>query len=174
MPLTRREFVFQVSATAVSAAHSVAAAGGQDLHLSYRSAIDNTSQPYRVYVPSSYRPDQPIALVFVLHGTSNDENSFFDDSQHYPPQDGVRNAAEEYGVLAVSPYGRGTSQYRGIGENDIFCVLEDVRKRFRVDEDRIYLTGHSMDGTARRIWVFITRICSRQWRPWLRRTVSRG
>ena len=142
MPHTRREFVFQLSAAAASAV------GGQDLRLSYRSAIDNTSQPYRVYVPSSYRPEQPIALALVLHGTSNDENSFFDDSQHYPPQDGIRNAAEEHGVLAVSPYGRGVSQYRGIGENDIFCVLEDVRKRFRVDEDRIYLTGHSMGGTG--------------------------
>jgi poly(3-hydroxybutyrate) depolymerase len=27
-------------------------------------------------------------------------------------------------------------------------VLEEVRKRFRVDEDRVYLTGHSMGGTG--------------------------
>src|SRR5579862_1342468 len=143
---TRRDFVFQVSAASVT--HSAAAEGGQDLRLSYRSAIDNTSQPYRVYVPSSYRPDRPIPLALLLHGTSNDENSFFDDIEHYPLQDGVRNAAEQYGVLAVSAYGRGTKQFRGIGENDIFCVLEDVRKRFRVDADRIYLTGHSMGGTG--------------------------
>jgi pimeloyl-ACP methyl ester carboxylesterase len=148
MPYRRREFVFQISAAAASVARSAAVAGGQDLRFSYRSSIDNTNQPYRVYVPSSYRPDRPIALAFTLHGTSNDENSFFDDSEHYPPQDGVRNAAEEFGLLAVSPYGRGAMEYRGIGENDVFCVLEDVRKRFRVDEDRIYLTGHSMGGTG--------------------------
>jgi predicted esterase len=144
---TRREFVFRAAAAAC-AARSAAAKSGEDLHLSYRSAIDDSSQPYRVYVPGSYRPEHPIPLALVLHGTGNDENSFFDDSEHYPPQDGVRNAAEEYGILAVSPYGRGVSQYRGIGENDIFCVLEDVRKRFHVDEDRVYVTGHSRGGTG--------------------------
>jgi len=48
----------------------------------------------------------------------------------------------------VSPYGRGTTEFRGIGENDVWCVLAEVKRRFRVDEDRIYLTGHSMGGTG--------------------------
>ena len=51
------------------------------------------------------------------------------------------------GVLLVSPHGCGTTEYRGIGENDVLCVLEEVRKRYRVDDDRVYLTGHSMGGT---------------------------
>lgn len=127
---------------------TVAAQTGQDLRFTYRSEIDNTDQPYRVYVPSSYRPDQPIAMVFALHQTGADENSLFEDEKHYPAKFGVRSAAENYGVLLVSPNARGTTEYRGIGENDIFCVLADVKKRFRVDEDRIYLTGHSMGGTG--------------------------
>ena len=51
-------------------------------------------------------------------------------------------------MLLVSPLGRGTTEYRGIGENDVLCVLDDVRKRYQVDPDRIYLTGHSMGGTG--------------------------
>lgn len=127
---------------------SAAAQTGQDLRFTYRSEIDNTDQPYRVYVPSSYRPDQPIAMVFALHQTGDNENSLFEDEKHYPAKLGVRSAAEKYGVLLVSPNARGTTEYRGIGENDIFCVLADVKKRFRVDENRIYLTGHSMGGTG--------------------------
>lgn len=120
---------------------------GRDLRLSYRSSIDNTEQPYRLYIPASYRAGSPAPLVFVLHGTDWNENAFFDESRRYP-KDGVQNAAEKYGALAVCPRGRGNTEYRGIGENDVFCVLEEVRKRFRIDEDRIYLTGHSMGGSG--------------------------
>jgi len=127
---------------------SAAAKAGQDLQLSYRSTIDGTDQPYRMYVPSSYRPDQPIPLVIALHQTGADENSFFEDESHYPSKEGLKNAAETYGVLAVCPNARGNTVYRGMGENAVLCVLEDVQKRFIVDPDRIYLTGHSMGGTG--------------------------
>jgi predicted esterase len=116
--------------------------------LSYHSTIDDTEQPYRIYVPSSYRPGQPVPLVIALHQTGADENSFFDDASHYPSKQGLKYAAEMYGVLAVCPNARGNTVYRGIGENAVLCVLADVKKRFRVDEDRIYLTGHSMGGTG--------------------------
>ncbi|MBI4621816.1 MAG: 5'-nucleotidase C-terminal domain-containing protein [Verrucomicrobia bacterium] len=130
------------------AAETAAATAGKDLRLSYRSPIDGTEQPYRVYVPGSYRADRPVPVVLALHQTGADENSFFEDNIHYPPENGLKNAAEKHGVLAVCPNGRGNTVYRGPGENAVFCVLEDVKKRFNVDEDRIYLTGHSMGGTG--------------------------
>jgi len=46
----------------------------------------------------------------------------------------------------------GRYEYRDIGENDVFCVLEEVRKHYRIDDDRIYLTGHSMAEAAQRTW----------------------
>ncbi len=120
---------------------------GQDLRLFYKSAVDNAEQPYRLYVPSSYRPDGPaIPLVIAMHGTGGHEGTLFDGDAY--KQGALKAAAEKHGMLVASPLGRGVTEYRGIGENDVFEVLEAVRSRYRVDPARIYLTGHSMGGTG--------------------------
>ena len=120
---------------------------GQDLRLFYRSGVDNTEQPYRLYVPSSYRSDGPaLPLVIAMHGTGGNEGTLFDDPAY--KQGALKRAAEKHEMLVASPLGRGITEYRGIGENDVFEVLEAVRSRYRVDPSRIYLTGHSMGGTG--------------------------
>jgi predicted esterase len=113
---------------------------------SYRSEIDGTDQPYRLFVPSSYDGTRPFPLIFALHGTSSNQNVFFDDERYGPAA--INRAAEKYGALVASPYGRGKTEYRGVGENDVFAVLAEAGKRYRVDPDRIYLTGHSMGGSG--------------------------
>ncbi len=117
---------------------------GQDVRLTHRSAIDGTDQPYRVYVPSSYDGSRSFPLVVAMHGTGGDENTLFDQ----PTYGTLKPAAEKHGAIVVSPLARGVTEYRGIGEADVFEVLADVKKRYRVDEDRVYLTGHSMGGTG--------------------------
>jgi len=81
-----------------------------------------------------------------MHGTGGNENTLFDDPayQHIT----LRQAAEKHGVIVVSPHGRGITEYRGIGEHDVLSVLEEVRKRYPIDPERIYLTGHSMGRTG--------------------------
>jgi predicted esterase len=116
------------------------------LRLTYVSPVDQTEQPYRLYVPASYDGKRPFPLVIALHGTSGDEATLFDGPSYQ--QGAIKQAAEKHRVLLVSPRGRGTTEYRGIGEDDVLSVLEDVRRRYRVDDDRVYLTGHSMGGTG--------------------------
>jgi len=132
---------FCVLAVLVSASVGQA---GDDLRLTFRSKIDDTDQPYRLYVPGAYDGKTPLPLVIALHGTGGTEATLFEKYG-----DGaIKRAAEKHGVLLVSPLGRGTTEYYGIGENDIFCVLADVQQRYRVDPDRICVTGHSMGGTG--------------------------
>ncbi len=121
-------------------------APGRDLRLEYRSGIDGTDQPYRLYLPRAYDGTRPWPLIFALHGTSGNEATLFDDERY--GQGALLRAAEKYGAVVVSPFGRGATEYRGIGENDLFSVLAEVRARYRIDEDRIYLTGHSMGGSG--------------------------
>lgn len=120
--------------------------GAQDLRLTYLSGIDQTEQPYRILVPAGYDGTRAFPLVFALHGTGGTEATMIDGPQY--GNGALKRAAERYGALIVSPYGRGVTEYRGIGENDILSVLAEVRRRYRVDADRIYLTGHSMGGTG--------------------------
>jgi predicted esterase len=124
------------------------ATAGQDMRLVYHCRADGTEPPYRLYIPSGYDPNQPSPLVIALHGSGGDENSFFDDEAHYPAAHGLKHAAEQYNVLAVCPSARGNTNYRGLGEISVFGVLEDVKKRYSVDDERVYLTGHSMGGTG--------------------------
>ena len=130
------------------AASGAIAFAGEDLRLGYPCPVDGSEQTYRLYVPTGYRASQPAPLVIALHGSGGNENSFFDDEAHYPAKDGLKNAAEQYNVLAACPSARGNTNYRGLGENAVFQVLADVKRRFHVDENRVYLTGHSMGGTG--------------------------
>lgn len=116
----------------------------QDLHLTYRSPIDNTLQPYRLYIPKSHATPAP--LVIAMHGTGGNQNTLFDD----PPYQHIslKQAAEKHGVIVLSPHGRGITEYRGIGEHDVLSALAEVERKYPIDPTRIYLTGHSMGGTG--------------------------
>ncbi len=125
---------------------------GQDLRLSYRSEIDGTDQPYALYVPAGYDEGRTWPLVVNLHGTSAGmgKEMVGQTSKNYSAD---RNAlflwaAERHGAILATPFGRGVTEFRGIGDNDVFCVLADVQQRYRVDPERIALTGLSMGGTG--------------------------
>ncbi len=109
----------------------------------YLSKVDNTLQPYQVFVPSSYDKSKAFPLVIALHGMGGDENSYF---QAYA-QGAFKIEAEKHGYLVACPKGRKpASMYMGDAERDVMDVLAEVRRDYNVDPDRIYLTGHSMGG----------------------------
>lgn len=114
-----------------------------DMRRAYLSTVDNTLQPYRLYVPPSYKGDKPNPLVVALHGMGGDENSMFDGYKSRMLQD----QADKYGWLLVAPKGRDSaSMYRGMAEQDVLDVIAQVRSACNVDANRIYATGHSMGG----------------------------
>jgi predicted esterase len=112
-----------------------------DIQKSYRSAVDNSLQPYRLFIPSSYDGRKPYPLIMLLHGMGGDENSMFDSYGN----GAFETLAEKHGYIVACPKGReATSMYRGPAEQDVLDVMADVRRAYKVDPDRIYLTGHSM------------------------------
>ena len=126
---------------------------GQDLRFSYHSEIDGTDQPYAVYVPSRYDDGLQWPVVINLHGTSSGRSPELVGqtyANHYTADENAAPlwAAERHGAILVTPHGRGITEFRGIGENDVFCVLAAVRRRYNVDLDRISITGLSMGGTG--------------------------
>ena len=58
--------------------------------------------------------------------------------------------------IVASPLARGTMGYKGVAEKDVYDVLADVKRRFSIDEDRVYLTGLSMGGGGA-FWLGLTR-----------------
>jgi predicted esterase len=114
-----------------------------DFRWAYRSDVDNTLQPYRVFVPTKYDAAKPMPLVVALHGMGGDENSYFTNYDNGI----IKREAEARGYLVVCPKGRGTaSMYAGDAEKDVMDVLAAMKRDYNVDADRVYLTGHSMGG----------------------------
>jgi predicted esterase len=129
--------------TALDAGKDPFAGKRGDSHRAYRSAVDNTLQPYRLFIPEKYDGSKPTPLVVALHGMGGDENSLFDSYDNGL----LKREAERVGFLVVCPKGRDTaSMYRGSAEQDVLDVMADVQRSYRVDATRIYLMGHSMGG----------------------------
>jgi hypothetical protein len=131
----------------------------------FHSDVDDSNQPYALYVPKSFTPGKKYPLVVSLHQEDSNHRlnlrSLFgvfnrlggeadtEDMRYFPP---VRDVE----FLIACPYARGTMGYRGIAEKDVYDMLDDVKRRFPVDEDRVYLTGISMGG-AGALWLALTR-----------------
>lgn len=114
-----------------------------DIHWAYNSAVDNTVQPYRLFVPAKYDAKQKWPLIVALHGMGGDENSFFNGYA----KGVIKEDAEKRGYLIVCPKGRGSaSMYMGAAERDVLDVLKEAKRQFNIDENRVYLMGHSMGG----------------------------
>jgi poly(3-hydroxybutyrate) depolymerase len=113
--------------------------------------------PYHLYVPSGYTGGRPLPLIIALHGRGGNEDLFFTTTLNVLPA-----LAEERGYLVVAPlgyrvdgrFGAGTTEDAGVkrkralSEADVMNVLDLVRKQYRVDDDRIYLLGHSMGASG--------------------------
>lgn len=131
------------------------------VYKAYRSEADGTLQPYGVRIPKAaldpegrLRPT-PLPLLVDLHGAwANhrlDMRRVFGRSNRPGESDheASRNALPlpETDMLVATVYGRGELfGYDGLGEDDVLRVIEDVRRAYPVDADRIYLTGYSMGG----------------------------
>jgi predicted esterase len=117
-------------------------AGHGDFHKAYRSGVDHSLEPYRVFVPATYTASKPIALVIALHGMGGDENSMFDSYSG-----AMKREAERVGMVVACPKGLDSaSMYRDAAEQDVMDVLAEVRRDYNIDASRIYLMGHSMGG----------------------------
>jgi pimeloyl-ACP methyl ester carboxylesterase len=132
--------------------------------LTFFSNFDDSDQPYGLYVPRNFDSSRAYPLVISLHGEYSNHRlnlrrilgrgnrpgeTDTEASRYFPPLPDV-----DY--LIATPFSRGTLGYRGAGEREVYQVLADVKRRFKVDEDRVYLTGLSMGGDGA-LWIALTR-----------------
>lgn len=99
------------------------------------SEIDGSIQYYSV-VPSTNTIDTKQALFLSLHGASVEAVNQANAYQH-----------KDWGTLVAAtnrrPYG---FDWEDWGRMDAIEVLNIARERYQPDENRLYLTGHSMGG----------------------------
>lgn len=107
------------------------------LHLrTYISDVDGALQTYSVWVPLEYG-GSPYPLIVWLHGYQRRNSPY---QCQVPP--------EIEGAIVVSPSARGSYDYKYLSEVEVLNTIEDIKKHYSIDPDRIYLMGHSMGGTG--------------------------
>ncbi|HEX7900080.1 MAG TPA: prolyl oligopeptidase family serine peptidase, partial [Planctomycetota bacterium] len=110
----------------------------------YRSKIDGSLQPYGMVLPANYEPGRKYRLDFWLHGRDEKltELRFLDQRRRSPgeftPPD----------TLVLHLYGRFCNASKFAGEVDLFEALDDAKKRYSIDEERICVRGFSMGGAS--------------------------
>jgi predicted peptidase len=139
----------------------------QDRHYQFKEA-NNLWMPYSLFVPKGYDAARKWPLIVDLHGngiTAVNQIRF----------QGTTEFAERYGYIVVCPTGYSVRAFWGIpgrgrglivgepgfevekdlktsiaelSELDAMNVLQMVRKEFNIDDNRIFLMGHSMGGAG--------------------------
>jgi len=148
----------EVVVTAVKAGRDPFAGRTGDIRRHYLLEAANEIMPYRTYVPKAYNGSKPFPLIIALHGLGGTEDSFFDGYGG-----GLPPLAESHGYILATPlgyrvdgsYGWGlgtapadpvTRRTQELSEQDVIQVLQRMRQTYKIDENRIYLMGHSMGG----------------------------
>ena len=110
----------------------------------YLSTVDDSPQPYYVYVPERHDGRTCLPVIVYLHGYSPELDE--PDGEMVPHR--LLDYCDQYGYYLVAPFGRGNPEFRGIGERDVIWVFEQFARRYPVDPDRVFLFGYSMGGTG--------------------------
>ena len=114
--------------------------------LAYVSDIDLSPQPYLLYVPTTYDGRTPMPLIVFLHGYAWDLSKTNWIEYMYSPS--LQNVCEKLGFVLALPYGRSNTEFMGIGESDVLHVIDLVKKRVRIDDARVVISGASMGGSG--------------------------
>ena len=111
------------------------------IKVGYVSEIDSTLQPYDIVVPRNYETSKKYALVLSLHGYQNEIQKY-----SVLAKEEKNSIADSLGMITVGVYGRRNHYYTGAAEEDVLRVLNEVKSKYSIDTEKIYLCGSSMGG----------------------------
>ncbi|RPD41708.1 prolyl oligopeptidase family serine peptidase [Chitinophaga barathri] len=97
---------------------------------------------YLLALPEGYAADtaKKWPLVLFLHGSGESGNDLNKVKVHGLPK--LVEAGKKFPFIVVSPQSGGN----GWDPEQLFGMLRDIAGKYRVDQDRVYLTGLSMGG----------------------------
>ena len=140
----------------------------------FLSQVDDSNQPYALYVPADLDRSKKYPLVISLHAEDTSpqiclmrvfgQTIRFADGSLAPLR---FFRGRDVDMIVACPLSRGTMGYEGIAERDVYDVVADVERRLPVDEDRVYLTGIAMGGggalrlalTRPDVWAAVAVVC---------------
>jgi predicted peptidase len=122
------------------AADSPEASAQQEIHFETRTPVA-AKIDYLLFLPQGYQESkQNWPLMLFLHGSGESGTNVAKVKAHGPPK--IVESKPDFPFILVSPQSPG----RGWNIKTLTALLDDVTAKYRVDTNRIYLTGLSMGG----------------------------
>ena len=96
---------------------------------------------YLLFLPADYeKAEKPFPLILFLHGAGETGSDLSKVKKHGPPK--VVEKKKDFPFIVVSPQ----APRRGWDPQALLALLDEVEAKYKVDKDRVYLTGLSMGG----------------------------
>jgi predicted peptidase len=98
---------------------------------------------YLLYLPEGYaKGGKAWPLLLFLHGAGESGDDLNKVKTHGPPK--LIESGKDFPCIVVSPQSPG--RRFGWNTDSLNALLDDVTAKYKVDKDRVYLTGLSMGG----------------------------
>ena len=101
-----------------------------------------TETNYLLSLPDNYKNDTTTKwpLLLFLHGSGESGNDIQKVKAHGPPK--LADQGKKFPFIIVSPQSAGG----GWDSENLYRLLQSVKQNYRIDDQRIYMTGLSMGG----------------------------
>ncbi len=96
---------------------------------------------YLLYLPKIYEQKSSWPLLFFLHGAGERGNDLNLVKKHGPPK--LIDQGKEFPFIVVSPQCPNGKWWEPF---ELLALLDEITEKYKVDQDRIYVTGLSMGG----------------------------
>lgn len=106
---------------------------------------------YCIYLPKGYDPLVPTGLVVGLHGGGQGAKDIVTGNGE-EAMNFYMDVADERGVIVVCPSALAAPWSAKRNEPMLDAVIDEMKMLYNVDENRIWLTGHSMGGFGSWDW----------------------
>jgi hypothetical protein len=109
---------------------------------------DGVMRPWVVVVPAGYDPAIPAPLLMYLHGGVG-AMQITSEPVRYAEENPFTPGAEERGWIMLFPFGQaGATWWDDVGMANIRNLVREVKRRYNIDDDRVYMAGFSDGGSA--------------------------
>jgi predicted esterase len=97
---------------------------------------------YHLQLPDEYHPGRPYPVLIALHQVGEESKDIMDRWARLAKEEGYILAAPSWPQGAGAGYGFTSAEH-----DTVLDTMTDLRKRFNVDTDRVFLTGMGQGGT---------------------------
>jgi hypothetical protein len=134
---------------------SFPAAETDDLLLDSALCTDGVERPWVLYVPPGYNPGEPSPILVRLHGGVG-RADIVEEPLAYAEEDEWLAVAKEHGWLVLYPFGQdGATWWDRVGMANIRNLIRTVKRRYNVDDDRVWMAGFSDGASGGFAWAMV-------------------